>query len=65
MVISSDKCCPKTGYLMTAATEIIKNVRETGSLEDRKKSGTPSKLTKDDNKYLKTLSLKKGFFDFF
>ena len=47
-----------TGYSKTAVTEIIKKFRETGSLEDRKKSGRPSKLTKDDNKYLKTLSLK-------
>ena len=47
----------KTGYSKTAVTEIIKKFRETGSLEDRKKSGRPPKLTKDDNKYLKTLSL--------
>ena len=48
----------KTGYSKTAVTEIIKKFRETGSLEDRKKSGRPPKLTKDDNKYLKTLSLR-------
>ena len=48
----------KTGYSMTAVTEIIKKFREIGSLEDRKKSGRPPKLTKDGNKYLKTLSLR-------
>ena len=48
----------KTRYSKTAVTEIIKKFRETGSLEDRKKSGRPPKLTKDDNKYLKTLSLR-------
>ena len=48
----------KSGYSKTAVTEIIKKFRETGSLEDRKKSGTPPKLSKDDNKYLKTLSLR-------
>ena len=48
----------KTGYSKTAITEIIKKFRETGSLEDRKKSGRPPKLTKDDNKCLKTLSLR-------
>ena len=39
-------------------TEIIKEFIETSSLEDRKKSGRPPNLTKDDNKYLKTLSLR-------
>ena len=48
----------KTGYSKTAVTEIIKNFRENGSLEDRKKIGRPPNLTKDDNKYLKTLSLR-------
>ena len=48
----------KTGYSKTAVTETIKKFRDTGSLEDRKKSGRPPKLTKDDNKYLKTLSLR-------
>ena len=48
----------KIGYSKTAVTEIIKKFRETGSLEDRKKSGSPPKLIKDDNKYLKTLSLR-------
>ena len=41
-----------------SVTEIIKKFRETGSLEDRKKSGRPPMLKKDDNKYLKTLSLR-------
>ena len=45
----------KTGYSKAAATEIIKKFRETGSLEDRKKSGRPPKLTKDE-KCLKTIS---------
>ena len=48
----------KTNYSKTAVTEIIKKFRETGSVEDRKKSSRPPKLTKDDNKYLKTLSLR-------
>ena len=48
----------KTGYSKTAVTESIKKFRETGSLEDRKKSGRPPKLTKDDNKCLKIHSLK-------
>ena len=48
----------KTGYSKTTVTEIIKKFRETGTLKDRKKSGRPPKLTKDDNKYLKTLSLR-------
>ena len=48
----------KTGYSKTAVTETIKKFRETGSLEDGKKSGRPPKLTKDDNKYLKALSLR-------
>ncbi|XP_065650362.1 uncharacterized protein LOC136078517 [Hydra vulgaris] len=46
----------------TSKTDDLKNavtqVRETGFLEDRKKSSRPPKLTKDDNKYLKTLSLR-------
>ena len=47
-----------TGYSKTAVTEIIKKFRETGSLEDRKESGRSPKLTKDDNKYFKTFSLR-------
>ncbi|XP_065650337.1 uncharacterized protein LOC136078491 [Hydra vulgaris] len=48
----------KTGCSKTAVAEIIKKFRETGSLEDRKKSGRPPKLIKDEYKYLKTLSLR-------
>ena len=48
----------KAGFSKAAVKEIIKKFRETGSLEDRKKSGRPPKLTKDDNKYLKILSLR-------
>ena len=48
----------KTGYSKTAVIEVIKKFRETGSLENKNKSGKPPKLTKDDNKYLKTLSLR-------
>ena len=48
----------KPGYSKTAVTEIIKKFRETGSLKDKKRSGRPPKLTKDDDKYLKTLSLR-------
>ncbi|XP_047146153.1 uncharacterized protein LOC124819022 [Hydra vulgaris] len=48
----------KTGYSKTTIREINKKFRETGSLGNRKKSGRPPKLTKDDNKYLKTPSLR-------
>ena len=56
---SQRKILSKIGYSKTAVTEIITKFRETGPLKDRKKSGRPPKLTKDDNKYLKTISLRK------
>lgn len=48
----------KTKYSRTAIRAIIKKFKNTGSLEDKTRSGRPPKLTKHDIKYLKNLSLR-------
>lgn len=48
----------KTQVSRTAIREIIKKYKNTGTLEDKTRSGRPPKLNKHDIKYLKNLSLR-------
>lgn len=58
--VSQTAISQKLGISRCGVQAIIKKFKETGKLEDRKRSGRPKKLSKSDVKYLKVSLSRNG-----
>lgn len=58
---SLQEIAKKTKASVTGIRNVIKKFNETGSVSDRKRSGRPTKLKKDDEKYLRVRSLRDRY----
>lgn len=56
--LSLTKILKHTGVLRCAVQSVLKKYKETGKVEDRRRSGRPRKLSAADEKHIKLISLR-------